>query len=103
MSSYPAKSEPLDSLVSADLYMRQLKTDLSPCAVVIGQTILDIQCKRGYYTVCAPDGPDGCPEGYLAQTNVGQCGFATLNHYLNTTNIAGQSSPPSPPPLNQEK
>jgi len=56
---------------------------------VIGETILDIQCKRGYITVCAPDGPDGCAVGYSSQTNVGECGFATLNHYLNTTNIAG--------------
>jgi len=56
---------------------------------VIGETILDIQCRRGYITVCAPDGPDGCPVGYLSATNVGVCGFATLNHFLNTTNIAG--------------
>ena len=59
-------------------------------AVVIGETILDIQCKRGYVTVCAPDGPCGCPVGYSSQTNVGVCGFATLNHYLNTSNIAGR-------------
>ncbi|XP_055336809.1 uncharacterized protein LOC129587209 [Paramacrobiotus metropolitanus] len=56
---------------------------------VVGETILDIQCKRGYLTVCAPDGPDACPIGYSSQTNVGVCGFATLNHYLNTSNLAG--------------
>jgi hypothetical protein len=58
-------------------------------AVVVGETILDIQCRRGSLTVCAPDGPDACPVGYSSQTNVGVCGFATLNHFLNTTNIAG--------------
>jgi hypothetical protein len=56
---------------------------------VVGETILDIQCKRGYLTVCAPDGPNACPVAYSSQTNVGACGFATLNHFLNTTNIAG--------------
>jgi hypothetical protein len=58
--------------------------------VVVGETILDIQCRRGFLTVCAPDGPDACPVAYSSQTNVGVCGFATLNHFLNTTNIAGQ-------------
>jgi hypothetical protein len=57
---------------------------------VIGETVLDIQCRRGFVTVCAPDGPTGCPSGYDYKANVGVCGLATLNHFLNSTNMAGK-------------
>ncbi|OQV25930.1 hypothetical protein BV898_00072 [Hypsibius exemplaris] len=81
-----ANSEAEESL-SEDGEGNREKRSIFP--YVLGETILDIQCRRGSLTVCAPDGPSGCPVGYSSQTNVGVCGFATLNHYLNTSNIAG--------------
>lgn len=76
-----------ESSESDDLTDGREKRSIFP--FVVGETILDIQCRRGFLTVCAPDGPDACPVGYSSSTNVGVCGFATLNHFLNTTNIAG--------------
>ncbi|GAU91505.1 hypothetical protein RvY_03744 [Ramazzottius varieornatus] len=54
-----------------------------------GDTILDIQCSANAVTVCAPNGASSCPIGYTGKANVGACGFATLQLYLTTGNLAG--------------
>ncbi|XP_055336807.1 LIM domain-binding protein 3-like [Paramacrobiotus metropolitanus] len=90
----PREVQKSASVISSKPSDKRNKRSLFP--FVVGETILDIQCKQGYLTVCAPDGPSACPIGYSSQTNVGICGFATLNHYLNTSNLAGTCCYKSP-------
>ncbi|GAU91503.1 hypothetical protein RvY_03742 [Ramazzottius varieornatus] len=78
---------PEDLDADSSVHSRQ-KRSIFP--FLLGESTLDIQCQANAITVCAPNGPRGCPQGYInIRTNVGACGFSTLQRYLTTGEISG--------------